>query len=801
MASKKKPMDLSTLQGKVANEARDSIAYLGGDISNERMRALQYYFSEAVGDLSILDENRSKVISSDVSDTIEWILPSLLRIFTAGDDIVRFEPQNPQDDAVSKQATEACNYVLQKDNPGFLILYTWFKDAILQKNGIVKTWWEVKETNETRTVYDLDDDSYVLLLNDPDVEILAHTENSSNEVGDGSDPSAANGAVEPASPSQPAPAPTNPVMPPQAPQMPPMAPPVPMPPVLTHDVQYRKKTEKGKVCIENVPPEEFLISRDAKNIGDSAFCAHRKMRTVSDLIAEGYDKTQVSELPSDDVGYDNPEAVARRDTDESDYMPLDRQGVMRSVWVTESYIRADFDGDGIAELRKVVCGGPAYEILKLNGQPDNELWEGPPPFSSVTPIIQPHKFFGRAVADLVIMYQNVKTALLRGTLDNLYLTNNPRNVVSESVNLDDYMDPRPGGAVRLLNGAKPSDGHIVALEVPFVANATFNMLEELDSMKENAVGVTKYNQGMDANSLNKTASGITQIMQASQSRLELIARIFAETGVKDLFKQILHCLMKYQDKARMIRLRGEWVPMDPAEWDTEFDMTINVGLGTGNKDQMLGHLTTILGMQTQALQFQLQTGTGLNGPLVTGENIYNTAAKIVENSGLKSPELYFTDPKNVQMPPQQPKPDPEMIKVQQQGQIQQQQLQLDAWKAQQQHQLDTAKLQGDFQLKQQDQLANHALKHDQNQSLQKPSTNVQFDASGSLDGVTQAITQLAANQQQFAEQQSAVMAQAAQAIAQAAQVMAQAAQTMSSPKRVVRGPDGKVAGVEPVSVQ
>jgi hypothetical protein len=788
-------MTSDQLQSMIASEARDSIAYLGGNsrIASERARALQYYFAEPVGNLAIDDENRSKVISHDVSETVEWILPSLLRIFTSGDEVVSFQPQGPEDEKAAKEATEYCNWIFTRDNPGFLILYTNMKDALLQKNGIGKVWWEVKETNETRTVYGIDDDTYSLLLSDPNVEIVAHSE-IAPEIG--APPAADSGPVMATVPSPVAPGPLPPQqsgMPPQAPMQPPGA--------YTHDVTYKMNTKKGKVCIEAVPPEEFLMARDGKEITTTAFCGHMVSKSISDLIAEGYDEDQLMDMPSDDVEFWGEEAEVRRDTDEANSFPDNRKGVLRKVSVLEAYPLVDFDGDGIAERRQVICGGPGFEILRKNGDDANILWEGPPPFYSITPIIQPHKFFGQSVAEVVMDIQDIKTAILRGTLDNLYLTNMPGSIVSDQVNMDDYMDRRPGRAVRLLNGAKPGDGHVQAEEVPFVAGASYNMLEYLDTERAERTGVTKYTQGLDANSLNKTATGINQITAASQQRLELIARIFAETGIKDLFRLILHCVCKYQDKARMIRLRGEWVTIDPNEWDTEFDMTISVGLGTGNKDQMLGHLMQLWGIQSQIVSVQ----QGINGPLVGGENLYNTLSKLVENAGLKSPELYFMDPKLTPQQPPQPKPDPEMMKIQQQGQLAvaqlEQQKQVDAQKLQ----LEQAKLFTETHLKQQQQETDAAIKMHQinssNEIAKKPTANVNIDAQNSLGPVAETMTQLAANQQQFMEQQSAAMTQALQAIGQAAQVMAQAAATMASPKRVVRGPDGKVAGVEPVSVQ
>lgn len=797
MAAKTKPLTEEEIQAKVAEEARQAIAYLGGSIADQRSMALQYYFREPVGDLAILDENRSKVISTDVADTIEWILPSLLRIFTAGDDIVRFEPQGPEDEQVAKQATEYCNWIISRDNNGFVVFYTLFKDALLQKNGVGKVWWEVKETNETRTVYDLDDDTFSLLEGDPDIEIIEHTEHTDDQAIQGADlPSAAAPGVSP-SLAAPGAVPVQPAMPQPSPdtQDPQSLQTAPQPTNQTlHDVTYRKTTEKGRVCIENVAPENFLIAKDAKTIADCAFCGQREQLSISDLVAMGYDYDQVSQMPSDSTADYNEEANARRETDQTDQTPVDRTGVMREIWVTEAYIRMDADGDGIAELRKIVCAGPAFEILRKDGKPDNEQWEGAPPFFSVTPIIQPHKFIGVAMADLVMSYQNIKTALLRGTLDNLYLTNTPGYFVSDSVDLDDLMDRRPGRIARLLNGAKPGDGHVQPDTIPFTAASTFQMLEELEGMKENATGVTRYNQGIDANSLNKTATGINQIMSASQQRVELIARIFAETGIKDLFKLILHCVTKYQDKPRMVRLRDQWVPMDPNEWDTQFDMSINVGLGTGNKDQMLGHLMTLLQIQTQAVQMQ----QGIHGPLVTGENLYNTVAKLVENAGLKSPELYFTDPKNTPpQPPQPPQPDPEMVKVQQQGEIDKQKLQLDVEKTKAQLALEQAKAQAEFGLKQQSADQAHQLK--MASAMQQPApaapvNHVVLDGQGNMMSLTEEIKPIAAALQQLAENQM----QQQQMMMQLAQVLQAVGQEISKPRvkqvQVSRGADNRIEG-------
>ncbi|OQW38079.1 MAG: hypothetical protein A4E20_04715 [Nitrospira sp. SG-bin2] len=655
------------------NEQRAALGFLSGELSKDREKALDYYYGRPFG---TEQPGRSQVVLRDTQDTIEWILPALLKIFTSGDDTVAYEPRGPEDEAFAKQATEYCNYVFTQDNPGFMLLYDFFKDALLQKNGVLKVYWDSEAIQETRSVDDMDDETYTLLAADPDIEIIEHTENS--EAGPGSSPPLAAGGVAGMAPSA-----------------------TPAPPVVTHDVKYVKR--QGKVCIEAVPPEEFLISRRAKSdLSKAPYVAHRTRKTLSDLITSGFDPDQVKTLPSDESSTLNEEAETRRKTDdEGGPDTANREGVMREVWVTEHYILVDYDEDGIAERRKVTTAGTNTIILrKKDGEddkgraqykPDIVEWEGPLPFASVTPIPVPHRFYGQSIFDQVQDLQLIRSTLLRQMLDNLYLTNNPRHFGDKGrINQDDYNSPEPGG---LVGTDGDPNGIVKEFNIPFTAGASLPVMEYLESVRENRTGVTRYNQGIDANSLNKTATGISQIMNAAQQRIELIARVFAETGVKDIFKIILFCSTKYQSKERIIRLRGDWVPMDPRQWESNYDVRVNVGLGTGNKDQMLMHLQSILGIQAQALQIQ----GGMTGPLVTADNIYNTCSKLVENSGLKHVELYFTDPKNA--PPQPPKPDPEMAKVQQQGEIEKAKLQLQAQSDQAKLALEAKKTEQEMQLK------------------------------------------------------------------------------------------------------
>jgi hypothetical protein len=657
------------LKAIVAAEIADATAFAGGRLADERRKALDYYLGEPFGNEQ---EGRSQVVSTDVADTVEWILPSLLRIFTAGDEVVRFEPTGPEDEEVARQATEYVNWIFQRDNPGFLIFYTLFKDALLQKNGIVKLWWDEGETAERETYLGKTLEELQILLADPDIEPIEHSAREETVVVAGAD-----GLPDEAR-------------------------------VTLHDVTVKRRRRRGRVKIEPVPPEEFLISRRARSIDEAPFVAHRVRRTVSELIAAGYERQLVETLAGDDAPDLTLEAQTRRRLEEEagpgSAGEVDRS--RREVWITECYVAADWDGDGIAERRKVTVAGDGSEIL------DNEPFDGVP-FIAVTPILMPHCFYGLSIADLVMDLQLLKSTILRQILDNLYLSNNGRHVISDQVNLDDMMTSRPGGIVRLKAGAMPSQGHVMPLETPLVAAAAFPVLEYLDGVREGRTGVTRYTQGLDADTLNKTATGVSQIMAAAQQRIELIARVFAETGVTDLFRKILRLVGAHQNGPRIIRLRNRWVPMDPRSWNSEMDVSVNVGLGTGNRDQMLGHLNAILGVQAQAIQQQ----GGVDGPLVTLGNVYNTLAKIVENAGLKPADAFFTQP--TAQPPAPPPPvipqmpDPQIVMLQQQAKLDAARLALAERKAEAEMALDRAKLEAEMALKRDEFLAGMALKREE----------------------------------------------------------------------------------------
>lgn len=774
MATALSESDLSAILGR---ELHQAVAWQSSEISKEREDALKRYFGEPYGNE---EEGRSQVVMRDVQEVVEWLLPALLKVFMSGDNVVEFLPRGPEDEEIAQQRTEYINYVFQQDNNGFLTLYTVFKDALIQKNGVVKVYYDDHALDEVRTVEGIDDDAYNLLLDDPDIEIIEHTEYPGEMAGH-YEPGSGEVAAVPgpvnagAAPIGALPAEGN------ASQGLPMASPTNS---FTHDVKYRKSG--GKVCIEAVPPENWLVSARTIEVCKSPYVADRKRKTISDLASDlGIDPSELDDLAdgSDDL---SGEAETRRDIQElgtGDDLS-DREGVMREVWVYDHYILVDYDGDGIAERRRVVTAGGTSRILL------NEEWEGPPPYASFSGILTPHRVIGQSIADQIADLQKLNTTLMRQMLDNLYLVNHPRFAGTTDVDQDDWYSPNPGQLVST-KGRDPSEV-LMPLTVPFAAGATLPVMEFIATMRENRTGVTRYNQGIDANSLNKTASGITQIMSAAQQRVELMARVIAETGMKEMFKLIDHCVTRYQDKERVIRIRNQWIPVDPRQWESNFDMTINVGLGTGNKDQMLMHLQMIAQFQAQVVQAQ----GGWSGPLVTPDNIYETMKKIAENAGFRNPEAFFTDPKMA--PPQQPRPDPNEMKVQAdiaaKMKMTDAEIAAQAKKTEADIALKRATTVADYELRFKGQQVDAALAGQKTQSeiaMSKDRMNGELKMKSEAAS-SEIAAKSGVNIAQGFEQIMQALGQMAQ---QLSAQMQQIGQLIAAEKEVVRGPDGRALGV------
>jgi hypothetical protein len=637
-------MDDNKLKGILESEIDNSLGFVETETTDARRKALLYYNREPYGNEV---EGRSSIVTGEVAEVVDGALPQLLRIFTQSDELCRFEPKGPGDEEGAKQATEYCNLVFFQDNDGVILMHNWFKDALLQKNGIVKYWWEDSEDPTKEKYKDLSAEEVQLLFSDNTMELVS--QDMTEVAPAGVDPS---GMI--------------------------------IPPVYSYDVVVRKKKESGRVKIANVPPEEFLISKRDKNIKDARFVAHRVMMTRSDLVAAGYPKDVVDELPAySDLTY-TPERIARFDRGE---MPDETQSLdfaMQDIEVYECYIRTDYDEDGIAELRKITYAGS--EIL------DNEEVDHIP-FASICPIPMPHKFFGQSLADRSMDIQLIKSTITRQILDNMYLTNMPRmTAIDGQVNMDDLLTVAPNGVVRM-----KSQGAVQALTVPATAAQSFPMLEYLDSVMQKRSGVAQAGQVLDPSILqNTTATAIAAMQQTGAGRIEMIARIFADTGVKDLFTGIFHLLCKYQDKERVIRLRGKYISIDPREWANNYDMEVNVGLGTGNKDQQMAMAAMVLQKQEQILQTQ-----GPANPLVSVAQYRETLGRFIEAAGFNDSTEFFKEitPEMDQMlsnpPPQQPQQDPAVMAYMQQVQAQ---IAGDQAKIQAKIEADQVKAQADIQL-------------------------------------------------------------------------------------------------------
>lgn len=595
-------MDEGQIKGILENEIDNAIGYIETETTELRRKALDYYLRNPYGNEV---EGRSQIVTGEVAEAVDGALPQLIRVFTTTEDIVYFEPKSPNDEESAKQATDYCNWVFYRENEGLLILHNWFKDALLQKVGVVKAYWEEKTDVNVEKYSDLSEDELAMLLSDPTIEVVEQEMDVDDYVMD--------------------------MMGNQI-------------PIMRYDVKIKKSKDYGCVRIENVPPEEFLISKSARSIADSPFVAHRRLMTRSELIAMGFDKDVVEGLPSYDDLQFTPERVARFSQGEQPDENISLDPAMQVIEVYECYIYIDENDDGIAELRKILYAGS--EIL------DDEECDLIP-FHALCPIPIPHKFFGQSLADRTMDIQLIKSTVTRQMLDNLYLTNNARiGVVDGQVNLDDALNATPGGVIRM-----KAPGMITPVEVPSVTAQAFPLLEYMDQVQAKRTGVSDQQQGLDPDVLNNvSATAIAAMMKSNTGKLELIARIFAETGVKSLFRGILHLLGKYQDQEKIVRMRGKFVAFDPRTWANEYDVSVNVGLGSGDREQKLAMLQMILGKQEQILQ-----GYGTSNPLVSVAQYRDTLARFIEAAGFKDATAFvaeITPEQNAALSqPQPPQPD------------------------------------------------------------------------------------------------------------------------------------------------
>ena len=622
MAKKNKEISNIELQSLLSNQIQNALGYLGGQLSDSRTKSLEYYLGDKLG--TEID-GRSQVVSTDVADTIESLLPNLLRVFTASDKVVHCEPMTAEDVPMAAQATAYLNHVFYKENDCFQLLYNFFKDALIEKNGFLQIYWDDSEKVDYETYENLSIVEKEALQDTKDeIETVEEEVFEDESAKEKFEEVLKQYEMQGVDISQ-----------------------VQVPNFNLYNCKIKRIKKTGKVKIESIPPEEFLIDRSAKTIEDADFVSHKVLMTRSDLVAMGYPQEEVDELPKSDLDiYNDEENVRLSDVDDYNISSATDTSTEK-VLVYESYVKYDYDQDGIAELRKIVSAGADGHHI-LSNMPCDSV-----PFVTITPIPMPHRFYGRSISELVEDVQLMKSTVMRQLLDNMYLTNNNRVAVMDGmVNMDDLLTTRPGGIVRT---KQPPNQVMQPLQAQPISQQAFPLLSYLDSVREGRTGVSKEAQGLSPDTLNaKTATGVNALMQQTQMRSELIARVFAETGVKDLFKKIFELMVKYQDKEKIIMMSNQYIPVRPTEWKDRFNISIVVGLGTGSKEQQTIMLNSILERQLQA--FQLQGGKEM--PMVNLKNMYNTLTKMVENAGLKNVETYFVDPDvgKQMMPPPQPPP-------------------------------------------------------------------------------------------------------------------------------------------------
>jgi hypothetical protein len=657
----RKRMSESDLKAALDQQLSDAVDYDQSELRQRRISAIDYYEGR-MPDLPSLP-NRSQVVSHDLADTIGWIMPGLLRVFLSAEHVVVYEPRKPESEAAAKQATDYVNYLFQAENEGYRVLHAGFFDGLQFGNGVIKHWWDDTPEYVTESHSNLTDDAFMALMAKPEIEeALEHDERV--EVV----------AVDPQT-GQPI-------------------------ELKFHDVKVKRRTSSGRLMVLPIPGEEFAIERNATALDEQGcrFCAHRKLRMRSELIEDGYDRAKVEALPHYTALENDEERAVREQFITQDDNAADQS--TERVEISECYLLVDYDGDGIAEWRKVVVGGGSGAITILA----NDEWGDDLPFSDLVPDPVPHRWRGRSMFDETEDLQRIKTVLMRQTLDNLYMVNNPHKEAVKSAvhNPDSLIDPAFGEVTWV-----KEPGAIRSIETPFVAQNSFAMLEYLDTVREMRTGVSRSTMALDLEALqNQTATAVNAAQSSSYTKVETYARNIAEVGLKRLFRCLLKLVVKHQDMPKVMRLRGDWVQMDPASWDADMDVTINVGLGSGSRDRDMAMLSQIAMQQKEILLTM-----GPVNPLCDISQYRNTLAKLVEAGGLKSPEMYFKeispeDMQRLQQEQEQAKqqPDPKTMEAMQKLQLSQQESQaklaLQREEGSQRLQLDGQRMQLEMQMRQ-----------------------------------------------------------------------------------------------------
>lgn len=633
-------MNKDELLNLVTEEQRRSIGFdLDAELTRQRQVSLEYYKGQ-MNDLPTLPA-RSAAVSMDVRDTIQAVLPDIIDIFTGGDDVAVFVPRTAEDEEQAKQETDYVQYTVFDDNDGWWVLYQALLDAFQAKTGVVKVWTEESEDPAPEIFEGKTWAEVELASEDGELENLRPCEDQEKIAEAGED---------------------------------------------LFDFELTPEAEDGKVKIGAVAPEDITVARDTVRITEATYCAVRMRPRAQDLINQGIKKSLVDQIPEwVNPGYAQ-EQYSRDTVQESVQINGAAHSDLRQVLVTEHYIRVKTGKQ--EKLYCVLTGGERDNPIYLRHEEVSQI-----PLAVFTPYPVTHHFYGLSVADLAIDVQRIKTTLIRQMLDSGYFALNQRAEISEADSsedtIDDYLLNEPGRPIRSRTGnaIKPVQQSSLNFDV-------MGQLEYLATVLEERTGVIRGAQGLNPDTLHDTASGALALLNRAQRRVRMLARTLAETGFKDLFLVVHAMLRQTASKARLVRLRGKWLEVNPSNWHSRTSMRIEIGLGAGGRDQDMLITQQILEFQEKIIGLQ----GGVQGPLVDTQNVYNALTRFAERGGSKDPDQFFTNPADNPQPPPEPQPDPEMIKVQAEIELNQQKFQADQQKTAVDIQMQQQKLEAELQL-------------------------------------------------------------------------------------------------------
>jgi len=652
------PLDQTQIESIVSKAITDAVDFIDSEIAPQRIKAQRYFDGEV--DIGY-EEGRSRVVATKCREVVRGLKPSIQRIFLTSEKPVEFVPRGPEDVASAEQATSFVSYKFQQHD-GYRVLNDVFQDAMVKKAGIAYVYYNEEVKTEIHTFTNLTDEEFALVVEADDVEVLEHEMRISVALDEqGLD-------IE----------------------------------VPEHDVKVSKAIPEGDICIESIPPEDFFVDRNARSVEDYYICGHSTEMRVADLIAMGFSPDDLSGLDSSEYSVTDDEAeFVRRgySVDESEDENI--SGASKKITVTNAYMELDIEGTGIPRLYQFLCAGSTYKLLNFY-----EADYAPYAIFECDP--EPHAFFGTSLVDLVMDDQDAATSMLRGVLDNVALTNNPAlQIIDGQVAVDDLLNNEIGRIVRV-----KQPGAVMEMAVPFTAGQTLPALQYFDQAVDNKTGVSKMAQGLDPDVLkSSTATAIAASQEGQTGQAEVIARNFAEGGMRQMFRMMLDLMVKHSDNEEIMRLNGQFVPVDPRAWDTDMDLMVNVGIGTGRENERAAALQQALQIQQQIFQ-----AYGPQNGIVSLTQIRNTLADLLAIGGLRNADRYFM--------PMSPEIEQQMM-MQQQQMAQEQQamagqqgdpnaafLQAEQMKAQTRAQVDMTKAQMDYQYKMQKLAADDDLARD-----------------------------------------------------------------------------------------